>query len=171
MLKITKEQVISTIKSLREIEKITKDMSATFSSKIKFTMDGHLMGGVGVCLAAYMFNLNLEETTSKAGYDATTKDGQKVEIKIRKAAPLLTISQSSVDLSKTKEGLNLIVLKISDSFNVKLIFNGLLTEEITSKLDKNNCIPLSKVRNMQQLKPLPQSVSIDTINELIYNSR
>ena len=45
-----------------------------------FTLDGHLVGSIGEVVAAYMFNLRLNNA-STMGYDALTTDAKKVEIK------------------------------------------------------------------------------------------
>ena len=54
------------------------------------TPDGHLVGSLGEIYAASILNLTLE-TQSNAGFDATTSDGQRVEIK--------TTTRSSISLS------------------------------------------------------------------------
>ncbi|MCH9853430.1 MAG: hypothetical protein K0U45_08000 [Alphaproteobacteria bacterium] len=46
------------------------------NSSIKFSMDGHLRGDIGVCLAFYMFDLAIDIKASNASFDATTKDGK-----------------------------------------------------------------------------------------------
>ena len=81
------------------------------------TPDGHLVGSLGEIYAASALNLTLE-TQSNPGFDATSSDGQRVEIK--------TTTRSSISLST--EGTlaeRLVVVKLNpENGEAVIVFDG-----------------------------------------------
>lgn len=81
------------------------------------TPDGHLIGSLGEIYAASVLNLTLE-TQSNPGFDATSSDEQRVEIK--------TTTRSSISLSA--EGTwaeRLVVVKLNpDNGEAVIVFDG-----------------------------------------------
>jgi hypothetical protein len=51
-----------------------------FDSERQFTIDGRLVGDIGEVIAALEYEIVLDEV-SRPGYDATTHDGRRVQIK------------------------------------------------------------------------------------------
>ena len=51
-----------------------------FGGRRKFTIDGRLVGDIGEVMAELHYELSLDET-SQPTYDATTKDGRRVQVK------------------------------------------------------------------------------------------
>ncbi|MCH9844159.1 MAG: hypothetical protein K0U39_01490 [Alphaproteobacteria bacterium] len=171
MSQITEITLEALFSKLNEINNLTKQMSDMVhedlnNSSINFTMDGHLLGDIGVCLASYMFDLQINTKGSNAGFDAITKDDKKkVEIKFRKATDQLAISKSSIQLSK-KENLYLIVFTSNDKFEIKLRYNGLLSDNLKGKL-KNYRISLSQLPTDSQDDRLDCQNDIDKVNAII----
>ncbi len=153
-------------KQLMHIYSITETMRSVVAgdlptSNLKFTVDGHLLGTIGVCIATYMFNLKIEQSTSNAGYDAVTKEGRKVEIKIRKSAKQLHVSKSSFKVAN-KEDLHLLVFVLSPDFELELRYNGLLPQTNIEA----GFFSLNKLPQLGE-KPLKMEHSIDEVNEMI----
>lgn len=63
---------------LADLFRVVGELEATFPGR-RFTPDGHLVGSLGECLAAYHYGLTLLRASSP-GSDAV-KDGRSVEIK------------------------------------------------------------------------------------------
>ena len=66
-----------------EIYSIVDELQVMFPGR-PFTPDGHLVGSLGECLVADAYDHELMPP-SNLGYDATTKDGRRVEIKATQA--------------------------------------------------------------------------------------
>ncbi len=77
-----------------------------------FTMDGHLIGSIGECMAAYYYNIDLAHSSQK-DYDGI-KDGIEIQIK--------TTQRSAVLIHSKPE--HLIVLKLLEEGDVIEVFNG-----------------------------------------------
>ena len=77
-----------------------------------FTMDGHLVGSIGECMAAYHYNIELAQSSQK-NYDGI-KDGIEIQIK--------TTQKSNVMISSKPE--HLIVLRLLEDGQVTEVFNG-----------------------------------------------
>jgi len=79
--------------------------------------DGHLVGSLGEIHAARTPNLKLE-IASKAGFDATDKEGLKVEIK--------TTTRSSISLSASGTlAQRLVVVKLDgDAGSAQTVYDG-----------------------------------------------
>ncbi|MHA1539953.1 MAG: DUF6998 domain-containing protein [Alphaproteobacteria bacterium] len=166
---IKKEELESIIPTLKRIYKETEKMSKAIRD-MKFTVDGHLLGSVGACIASYMFDLKLNKGNSNAGFDALTKDNQKVEIKIRKAARNVSISKASKSrVEVDKEELYLIALEMNDNFEISIIYSGLLTEDVLKQFNKNLTIAFSKLKSCQKDgdKSLSCGNRLAEINKLI----
>lgn len=78
-----------------------------------FTPDGHMVGSIGECLVADAYDLELM-TASNKGYDATTKTGEKVEIK----------ATQSKSVAFRSEPQYAIVIKILPNGTFEEIYNG-----------------------------------------------
>lgn len=100
---------------VRRIFETCAELSRRYGRSV--TPDGHLVGSLGEIYAASVLNLTLE-TQSNAGFDATTPDGQRVEIK--------TTSRSSISLSA--EGTlaeRLVVVRLNpDNGEAAIVFDG-----------------------------------------------
>jgi hypothetical protein len=81
-----------------------------------FTPDGHLVGSVGEVVAADTYGLILEKCSNK-GFDAKTKAGRTVEIK-------LTSGNSVAVASDAQPPEILIVLKLEPKAGFTEIYNG-----------------------------------------------
>ena len=66
-----------------------------------FTMDGHLVGSIGECMAAYHYNIELAPSSQK-NYDGT-KDGIEIRIKTTQKSTVLISSNWKVKTSRAKE--------------------------------------------------------------------
>lgn len=66
--------------SLALIFKGIESLRAAFNSERQFTIDGRLVGDIGEVIAALEYDIVLDET-SQQGYDGTTSDGRRVQIK------------------------------------------------------------------------------------------
>ena len=95
----------------RTISAMIAKMEKDFPDR-HFTMDGHLVGSIGECMASYYYNIDLE-TSSKKDYDGI-KDEIKIQIK--------TTQKSTVLIHSKPE--HLIVLKLLEDGEVMEVFNG-----------------------------------------------
>src|SRR5690554_3413292 len=114
-----------------------------------FTPDGHLVGSLGECLAAYHYDLTLLPASS-AGADAVYK-GRDVEIK--------ATQESRVALRSCPE--HLLVLKLNRQGSFTEAYNGpgeLVWQELVDKpLPRNGQYQVS----LSQLSKLMSSVESD----------
>lgn len=77
-----------------------------------FTMDGHLIGSIGECMAAYHYGIELEQASQK-DYDGT-KDGVHIQIKATQRNTIMIRNQPE----------HLIVLQLHDNGDPEEIYNG-----------------------------------------------
>ncbi len=94
-----------------DLYRIVDELESVFPGR-HFTLDGHLVGSLGECLAAYHYGLNLRPASTK-GVDAD-KSGVEVEIKATQG--------SSVGLRCQPE--HLLVLKLDRRGGFEEIYNG-----------------------------------------------
>lgn len=107
----------------------------------KFTPDGHLVGSIGEVLAAYAFDLKLQNGSNK-GFDATASDGRQIEIKLTQS--------TRVAFRHLPE--HALVLSRRPNQKTRIIYNG------PGELVWSNCGPMGS--NGQR------SVSIARLTEL-----
>jgi hypothetical protein len=98
-----------------DLFRVVRALSAACPGR-PFTPDGHLVGSIGEVVAAYAYGLVLEPCSTK-GYDATTVDGQRVEIKLTGGNGVWVSSDPATpDL--------LVVLRLDPTSGFEEIYNG-----------------------------------------------
>ncbi|WP_018948452.1 hypothetical protein [Thioalkalivibrio sp. ALMg11] len=98
-------------KLVGELYRVVGELEAMFPGR-HFTPDGHLVGSLGECLAAYHYRLDLLRASSP-GVDAV-KDGREIEIKATQG--------TRVGLRSGPE--HLLVLKLDREGGFEEIYNG-----------------------------------------------
>ncbi|HGY54504.1 MAG TPA: hypothetical protein ENK44_02255 [Caldithrix abyssi] len=122
-----------------------------------FTPDGHLVGSLGECLVADTYNLTLMSPSTK-GYDAITKEGKKVEIKVTQS--------KRVAFRSCPE--HTIIIKINNDGTFVEYFNGpgeIIWKTFSGKkLPKNGQyqISLNKVSKLYERVPLSKRIPKNT---------
>ena len=122
-----------------------------------FTLDGHLVGSIGEVVAAYMFNLRLNNA-STMGHDALTTDAKKVEIKFTQGK----------SISIRHEPDFLIAMQRPKSGSLKVVYNGpgAPVWNAAGKMQKNGARPIgvtklyhlnSAVRDRDRIEQLRSS--------------
>lgn len=96
---------------IKQLYSVVDELESMFGRH--FTPDGHMVGSIGECLAAYYYGLDLTPPSTK-GCDAT-KGGKNIEIKATQA--------KSVAFRCEPE--HLIVLKLEKNGSFEEIYNGL----------------------------------------------
>jgi len=131
-----------------ELFKIVKSLNEIFPER-PFTPDGHLVGSIGEVVARYIYGITLEKCSNE-GFDAKTKDGRTVEIKLAgKKGKNVSVS------SEAEPPDYLIVLKLTEEGFVE-IYNGQFPVELwQSKAASKRKI---KSLTLNELKPLSRSV-------------
>lgn len=66
---------------LNNLYTAVSELHALFGGKFRFTLDGHIVGDLGVAMACYLFDLTPLPNGTR-GMDATTADGATVEVKL-----------------------------------------------------------------------------------------
>lgn len=97
--------------SYKTIKSLIEKMEKSFPGR-HFTMDGHLIGSMGECMAAFHYGIKLEEA-SKKDYDGA-KGGIKIQIK--------ATQRNMVMIRNMPE--HLIVLQLLDNGDPVEIYNG-----------------------------------------------
>lgn len=102
---------------LRTLWQVVDDLQDLFPKR-KFTLDGHLLGSIGECLAADSYDLDLAPASTRS-HDATAPDGRTVEIK-------LTQGNGSINLSATPKPIpdTLLVFRLVRDGEPELVHNG-----------------------------------------------
>ena len=122
-----------------------------------FTPDGHLVGSLGECLVADAYNLTLMPPSTK-GYDAITKEGKKVEIKVTQL--------KRVAFRSCPE--HTIIIRINNDGTFVEYFNGpgeIIWQTFSGKkLPKNGQyqISLNKVLELYERVPLSKRIPKNT---------
>ena len=96
---------------VNELFTISRELESMFPGR-HFTPDGHLVGSLGECLAAYHYELELLPASTK-GYDAVKGD-RKIEIKATLGKRIALRSQPD----------HLLVLKLFENGSFSEVFNG-----------------------------------------------
>lgn len=99
-------------KLVQQLYETVYELESMFPGR-HFTPDGHMVGSIGECLVADAYDLELM-TASNKGYDATTKTGEKVEIK----------ATQSKSVAFRSEPQYAIVIKILPNGTFEEIYNG-----------------------------------------------
>ena len=126
-----------------------------------FTPDGHLVGSIGVVVAAYVYGLTLERCSNQ-GFDARTEDGQSVEIK-------LTAGDSVSVSSDSQPPEILIVLKLHQAAQFEEIYNGGFPLDLwRSKKPSKRLVVSLRLTELRTINPhlLEQTHSLQQFNEL-----
>jgi hypothetical protein len=126
-----------------------------------FTPDGHLVGSIGEVVAADTYGLILEKCSNE-GFDAKTKDGKTVEIK-------LTGGKSVAVSSDAQPPDILIVLKLDSKTGFSEIYNGKFPLDLwRSKNATKRRIKSLGLAELKGLNPrlLGQVHSLDELNKL-----
>jgi hypothetical protein len=128
---------------IAELYKTVKKLNELFPGR-PFTPDGHLVGSIGEVVAAYVYDLNLEPC-STPGFDARTKTGDKVEIKLTSG------DQINISEQDTYADL-LIVLKLINGSRFEEIYAGVfpVSHVLAKKMTKGRfvCVTLSQLRKL-----------------------
>lgn len=131
-LQITEKQARLILKNYLKICKITHNMNTKVQKT--FAVDGRMLGDIGECVLAYAFGLILNDKQEK-GFDATTKTGKKVEIKVRTNKNHIHLSDSTIKNVK-KDKCHLLVAEIDkDNREIKIVANALLQPTVEKKRD------------------------------------
>jgi hypothetical protein len=96
---------------IREIYRLVAELEDMFPGR-PFTPDGHMVGSIGECHAAYCYGVQLLPPSSE-GRDAS-KDGRSIEIK----------ATQGDCISLRSEPEHLLVLRISKDGSFEEIYNG-----------------------------------------------
>lgn len=141
-MKITEKQAKFILRNYCKICKIAQKMNQKIQKS--FAVDGRMLGDIGECILAYAFDLRLNEK-QRGGFDAETKNGKKVEIKVRTNKNHIHISNSTVKNVK-KDGCHLLVAEI-DRFEkiIKIVINSELQSKVEDKRN-NGFIPRNKLK-------------------------
>lgn len=127
-----------------------------------FTPDGHLVGSIGEVVAADTYGLILEKCSNE-GFDAKTKDGRTVEIKLTGGTKSVAVS------SDAKTPQVLIVLKLDSTAGFEEIYNGDFPLDLwrTASATKRKVKSLS-LRSLKLLNPglLTQVHPLAELNKL-----
>lgn len=141
-LKITAKQAKSILDNYVKICDITTSMSQHVQKT--FAIDGRMLGDIGECILAYAFDLVLNEKQNN-GFDAKTKKGKKVEIKVRTNNNHIHISNSTIEIAKETE-CYLLVAEINKSENkIKIVINAKIQPEVEGER-YNGFIPRNKLK-------------------------
>lgn len=130
---------------IQQLYSIVKKLERRFKGR-HFTLDGHLVGSIGEVMAEYHYGLKLARASTK-GYDATTRDGRRVEIK--------TTQGKQVGLRSRPA--HLVVLKLTDKGQIEEIYNGPgqpVWSHVGQK-QKNGQRPISVTKLRQLMKVVP----------------
>ena len=131
---------------IAELYRIVDELEARFQRK--FTPDGHLVGSIGEVVAAYFYDLDLEDHSIEA-VDARTKEHLPRSVQVKLTAG------DKVSLSDNERTSDiLIVLRFERNVGFKEIYNGVYPagrlESITSTKRKVKTISLSQLRTEQR---------------------
>ena len=131
---------------ISELYQVVRELEEMFPER-HFTPDGHLVGSIGECLAAYHYGLELLPASS-LGADAV-KGRIRVEIKATQAGRIGIRSKPE----------HLLVLQLDKQGSFKEIYNGpgsKVWEEVAGKPVPSNGqyqISLTKLKSLMELVP------------------
>lgn len=138
---------------IRELYSIVDRLQSLFPER-KFTPDGHLVGSIGVVLAAHHYGVRpLPESTPV--HDSEAVDGRMVQIKLTQAG--------SVGLRAEPQ--HLLVLLLSREGTVSEVFNGpgSIAWSSAGKMQSNGqrSISVSRLRNL--MNSVPQGARLERL--------
>jgi len=100
---------------VKRLYRIVADLEALFPGR-RFTPDGHLVGSIGEVLATHLFDLELAPA-STTGFDARTRDGRTVEIRVtQRRTVALRGEEPTADL--------LVALHLADDGTAEVVYAG-----------------------------------------------
>jgi hypothetical protein len=148
---------------ISELYKITARLSALFPER-PFTPDGHLVGSIGEVVARWLFDLVLEENPITKGYDAATKSGETVQIKLTGGNRI----SIAADVEPPPAYLIVLTLQSESGFNVA--FNGRFPAEVVTNRRRNDAQRIVQLQ-INALPGngndgLPECNSLDELNRL-----
>ena len=137
---------------IQQIYKIVGELEARYPGR-HFTPDGHLVGSLGEVYATEHYDLELNQASTEM-YDATTKDGKRVQIK--------TTQGNKVGLSAKESPEHLLVLKLDKQGNFTEIYNGPgevpFREAGKATKTSQKYITLAKLASLMASVPLDQRI-------------
>ena len=139
---------------IKELYKITNELEEIYPGR-KFTIDGHLVGGIGEVIVAEHYGLELLPNSTET-HDAVSADGKYVQIKATQINRIAISSQPDY----------LIVIKLFSDGSWEEIYNGpgKPVWDNASKMQKNGQRPIS----LSKLRSLMNSVDKkDTIARIM----
>src|ERR1700733_7776569 len=107
---------------ISELQNITARLSALFPER--FTPDGHVLGSFGEVVASWLFDLVLDENPITKGYNAATKSGETVQIKLTGG------DRISIAADVEPPPAHLIVLTLQSQSGFNVAFNGRFPAEL-----------------------------------------
>ena len=128
---------------ISELQNITARLSALFPER--FTPDGRLQGSFGEVVARWLFDRVLLENPITKGYNAATKSGETVQIKLT-GGNLISIA---ADVEPPPA--YLIVLTLQSQSGFKVAFNGRFPAELV----RQRCISDTQRIVQLQISALP----------------
>lgn len=132
-IEIKREQAESILENYLKIYKITSFMQNSIGRT--FAPGGRLLGDVGECVLAYVFGLRLNPKQA-AGFDAETKEGNKVEIKVRTSNNHIHISDATIENAR-KEVCWLLAAEMDvKEKQIKIVMNSKINPAMTK--DRKN---------------------------------
>ena len=139
----------------RTIASMISEMEKNFPDR-HFTMDGHLVGSIGECMAAYFYNIELSKS-SQRNYDGI-KDGIEIQIK--------TTQKKTVLISSKPE--HLIVLQLLEDGQVLEVFNGPgdVVWNMAGKMDKHGYYHFTVKKLTELNQRVPYNKRIDDENRI-----
>jgi hypothetical protein len=154
MTKINKYRDL--FKQLCAIEKELSDIS-----RKNFSLDGHLVGSFAEEIAAIAYDLELSKSSNEKHIDAKTRNGQKVQIKVRRKCQHITFTDNFL---KEQDDLIILIFHIdrkTNDLDLQEVYNGSLgkiKELIRNKNTKSKCLPLTElVKHNEHLLPKKES--------------
>ena len=99
---------------LEKLYETTSALEYMFEGR-RFSPDRHLVGSIGEVVAAYMFDLDLENASNK-GYDARSKSDPEIQVEIK------FTQGKSIGIRHKPQ--HLIVLQRLKNDRVKVVYNG-----------------------------------------------
>jgi hypothetical protein len=146
---------------LRDLYRIVGELEAMFPGR-HFTPDGHLVGSIGECLAAYHYGIELH-SASHAGHDGTCA-GRDVQIKATQGKAVALRCEPS----------HLLVLLLGRDGGFEEIYNGPgagvwdLVKHKPPPTNGQRQVGISKLRLL--MKAVPQSERIPCIRPVIHST-
>jgi hypothetical protein len=134
---------------------IVEELETLFPGR-RFTLDGHMVGGLGEVLAAHRYGLKLLAASAER-HDAMSQDGRLVQIKATQGTRVALSSEPDY----------LVVLRIIKNGSVEPVFNGpgsVAWNDAGSVGKNGQCrISLTKLRSL--MSQVPEASQLPVLNE------